>query len=69
MKYKLIFFLIALTLSYNPDAAVNYAMTYCANYNPNYHDYTPEGGDCANFVSQAMIAGGFSFRLTTNFFN
>ena len=61
MKFKLIFFLIALTLSYNPDAAVNYAMTYCDNYNPNYHNYAGEGGDCANFVSQALIAGGFSF--------
>jgi hypothetical protein len=61
MKFQLIFFLISLTLSYDPDAAANYAMEYCANYNPYYPNYADLGGDCANFVSQAMIAGGFSF--------
>ncbi|MEW6609318.1 MAG: amidase domain-containing protein, partial [bacterium] len=32
-------------------------------YNPNYHDYTNEGGDCANYVSQCLRdndAGGLN---------
>lgn len=46
--------------NYDPDAAAAYADTYWENYNPDYHDYAPpeEGGDCANFVSQCLIAGG-----------
>ena len=27
-------------------------------YNPAYHNYNGEGGDCANFVSQCIYAGG-----------
>jgi hypothetical protein len=29
-------------------------------YNPNYRVYTFAGGDCANFVSQALFAGGLT---------
>ena len=29
-----------------------------ANYNPDYHDFTPDGGDCTNFTSQCMFLGG-----------
>ncbi|MCH5212063.1 MAG: RICIN domain-containing protein [Oscillospiraceae bacterium] len=46
------------TYSYSPDAAVAYADTYWSNYNPNYTSYKGSGGDCANFVSQCMRAGG-----------
>ena len=56
MKAILLFVLLGLAISYNPSAAVNYALTYCKNYNPAYNRYS--GADCANFVSQCMIAGG-----------
>ena len=53
----LISLLIFSTISYNPDAAVKYARIYCHNYNPAYSTYN-SGSDCANFVSQCLIAGG-----------
>lgn len=43
---------------YFPKRAVDYAMKYALSYNPNYPDYTGAGGDCANFISQALHAGG-----------
>lgn len=46
--------------SYDPDKAVAYASKWYNRRNPIYHDYSNEGGDCANFVSQCLIAGGFS---------
>jgi len=40
-------------------AAVAYARTWCYSRNTErYHDYSSQGGDCANFVSQCLIAGG-----------
>jgi hypothetical protein len=44
-------------------AAVTYARKYAINYNPNFANYTPGtpsnfGGDCTNFASQNMYAGG-----------
>ena len=47
-------------LSYDPTSAIAYAKEWAYRRNPRYHDYSNEGGDCANFVSQCLIAGGFS---------
>ena len=47
-------------LSYDPTKAIAYAKKWAYRRNPSYHDYSNEGGDCANFVSQCLIAGGFS---------
>lgn len=62
MKYSflLILYLIGYSFSYNSQLAYNYAKTWALSRNPNYYDYSNEGGDCANFVSQCLIAGGFS---------
>lgn len=47
--------------------AIEYAHTYCGvsdneeylfKYNPNYRNFNPEGGDCANFASQILYEGG-----------
>ena len=46
---------------YSPSKAIAYAQKWAHSRNPNYHDYSNEGGDCANFVSQCLIAGGLSF--------
>ena len=59
MKYFLFTLLIALSISYNGDNAVTYALKYCRNYNKAYNKYP--GVDCANFVSQCLKAGGFDF--------
>ena len=42
---------------YNRNAAVNYARRWALNPNPRYPYYT-QNGDCTNFVSQALRAGG-----------
>lgn len=47
-------------VAYSPTDAVTYAQTYYKNYNPNYPDWSSLGGDCANFVSQCLYAGGKS---------
>ena len=44
--------------SYNPYQAVEYADTYWSNYNPAYYNFGSLGGDCANFTSQCINAGG-----------
>ena len=61
MKAIILLFLVGLSLSYNPSAAVSYARTYCSSYNRGYANYAGQGGDCANFVSQCMKAGGMNF--------
>ena len=50
--------LTANAYSYNASAAVDYARQYWNNYNPAYTNYNSVGGDCANFVSQCLYAGG-----------
>jgi len=48
---------LAGTYTWNHQAAVNYADTWVSAYNTaRYADYEPN--DCANFVSQCLIAGG-----------
>ncbi len=44
--------------SLDREAAVDYAEQYNDSRNPRYHDYSREGGNCANFVSQCLVAGG-----------
>lgn len=43
---------------YSWQNAVAYAAKYWSSYNPAYPNYNPCGGDCANFVSQCLRAGG-----------
>ncbi len=54
------------TLNYDRGTAIDYAKKYCQNYNTDTDDTPDEAyekfdNDCANFVSQVMIAGGLSF--------
>jgi Putative amidase domain len=42
--------------AYVRDRAVNYALRYVHTHNPQFVAYTD---DCTNFVSQALLAGGF----------
>ena len=46
--------------SYNRQNAINYAYTWYNGQNPIYPDFG--SADCTNFISQAMRAGGFSFK-------
>ena len=48
--------------SIDRQAIVDYAYRYWHNYNPDYRDFNntgSRGGDCTNFVSQALRAGGW----------
>lgn len=59
---------IARTLTYYPDNAVNYARSWVSNSktlrNSTYPDFSSSGGDCTNFVSQALKAGGLTNTAT-----
>lgn len=49
---------------YNRNEAVNYANTWYATTNPAYEYYGNVGGNCNNFISQALAAGGIEYDLT-----
>lgn len=55
---------IASTSGYNSGLAIDYATRYFKNYNPNYSNWSSAGGDCANFVSQCLYAGGKKMKGT-----
>ena len=44
--------------TYDHQAAANYSNAYWSSYNLAYKNFNPVGGDCANFVSQSLRAGG-----------
>lgn len=44
---------------YNYSAMANYLEKYWKNYNPSYRSFKNKGGDCTNFISQALRAGGW----------
>jgi Putative amidase domain len=50
--------------AYNGTAAAAYADTYWQNYNPAWPSFANRGGDCTNFVSQALYAGGIAMRTS-----
>ena len=43
---------------YDRDAALDYMLTYSAKRNPSYKAYDDVGGNCMNFGSQVLTAGG-----------
>ncbi|MBB6218236.1 hypothetical protein HNQ80_004395 [Anaerosolibacter carboniphilus] len=43
---------------YNREAAVAYARKWAMGRNPRYGDFEKMGGDCTNFASQVLHAGG-----------
>lgn len=47
------------TKSYSYTAMATYLETYWDDYNDDYRDFTDSGGDCTNFASQALRAGGW----------
>lgn len=54
------------TYPYNNNGAVEYAhqwATAARPYNPKYYDFTDDGGDCTNFVSQALYEGGGALMI------
>lgn len=45
--------------NFNVTEACNYAEKFALNYNPEYKSFAGIGGDCTNFMSQILHAGGF----------
>jgi hypothetical protein len=43
---------------YSRENALNYANQWAMSRNPQYFDYSDLGGDCTNFISQCIHAGG-----------
>jgi hypothetical protein len=66
----LVFASLALTsaaFAYSGAAAAAYADTYWQTYNPAWPSFANSGGDCTNFVSQALYAGGISMRTSPTY--
>jgi len=49
---------------YNREAAIAYARKWALARNPKYGDFSDLGGDCSNFISQCLIAGGAVMNTT-----
>ncbi len=70
---------IEISLTNEQIKGVEYAHKYCGaaadeehgmKFNPEYKDFNPDGGDCANFASQIMYESGrFKKNGTWNYYN
>lgn len=49
---------------YRRNRAVEYARRWALSRNPLFLDFTGAGGDCTNFVSQCVLAGGCTMDYT-----
>lgn len=47
--------------AYNREKAREYALKWAITANKAYYNYINDGGDCTNFVSQVLRAGGLEF--------
>ena len=52
---------------YDRGRAVAYARRWALERNPIFDDFTGGGGDCTNFVSQAILAGSCQMNYTETF--
>ena len=51
---------VPLSGTFNRQAAANYALLWWNRRNPAFRDFDGRGGNCTNFISQAMRAGGWT---------
>jgi len=54
-------------MAYDRIRAIEYAHKWAFDRNPRYLDFSTMGGDCTNFVSQCLLAGGFSMNYEKTF--
>lgn len=54
-------------MPYNRESAVAYAHRWAFSRNPAYYDFSQLGGDCTNFISQCIHAGGAAMNYTPVF--
>ncbi len=55
------------TKPYRRERAVEYARRWALSRNPLFIDFTGIGGNCTNFVSQAILAGSCTMNYTPDF--
>jgi hypothetical protein len=48
-------------INYNREKAREYALKWATSSNKEYYNFINDGGDCTNFVSQVLRAGGLDF--------
>lgn len=53
---------------YDWNAAVNYARGWAYGFNPSYPNFDKSGGDCTNFVSQAIYAGAPAMNFDSRWY-
>ena len=53
-------------MPYDRPAAIAYAHEWAMKRNPKYGDFSDLGGDCSNFISQCLIAGGAVMNETVD---
>jgi hypothetical protein len=58
------FAIAASAFAYDGAAAAAYADTYWQNYSSAWPSFANRGGDCTNFVSQALYSGGIAMRTS-----
>lgn len=51
---------------YNREDVYEYAKKWAYGRNPKYYNFDPVGGDCTNFVSQCIYAGGIQMNYDRN---
>ena len=56
-----------ITKRYDRERAVEYAKNWALSRNPLFVDYTKSGGNCTNFVSQAILAGSCTMNYSEPF--
>ena len=52
---------------YNRENALAYARRWALERNPLFYNYTGQGGDCTNFISQCLFAGSCEMNFTPVF--
>lgn len=52
--------------TYNRAAAAAYAQQFALHPNPKFYHFGGIGGDCTNFISQCLLAGGGVMQYTAN---
>ncbi len=51
---------------YNRQKALEYALKYATQKNNEFFDYTLQGGNCTNYISQCIYAGAPKMQVGTN---